>query len=180
MKTRPPSYRLHRPSGRAVVTLDNRDYYLGRFDTPESHSEYDRLVAEWLANGRQLAASKPGAARRCSIVELVVAFTEHAELYYRTPDGEPTAEIANFRAAIEPVPAYAPHRLNPSVPIGPGAFGLRAYGAAGAIRARAGSFPSTTPVASRPTGSWALRDQRSQQSAGPVHRALAPSLSVRR
>ena len=34
-----PSYRLHKPSGQAVVTLANRDYYLGRYETPESRAE---------------------------------------------------------------------------------------------------------------------------------------------
>jgi len=30
---RVPSYRLHKPSGQAVVTLDSRDHYLGVYDT---------------------------------------------------------------------------------------------------------------------------------------------------
>jgi hypothetical protein len=47
-----PSYRLHRPSGRAVVTLNGRDHYLGGWNTPESRTEYDRLIADWLAAGR--------------------------------------------------------------------------------------------------------------------------------
>ena len=49
---RTPSYRHHRPSGQAVVTLGGRDVYLGKFASPESRAEYDRLVAEWLASGR--------------------------------------------------------------------------------------------------------------------------------
>jgi hypothetical protein len=44
-----PSYRLHKPSGRAVVTLSGRDHYLGAHGSPESRREYDRLVAGWLA-----------------------------------------------------------------------------------------------------------------------------------
>jgi hypothetical protein len=47
-----PSYRHHKPSGQAVVTLSGRDMYLGRFDSPERRAEHDRLIAEWLANGR--------------------------------------------------------------------------------------------------------------------------------
>ena len=54
---RPPSYRLHKATGQAVVTIDARDHYLGRYDSAESRAEYDRLIAEWLANGRQLPAS---------------------------------------------------------------------------------------------------------------------------
>ena len=48
-----PKYRLHKPSGQAVVTLSGRDIYLlGAHDTEVSRVEYDRLVAEWLVNGR--------------------------------------------------------------------------------------------------------------------------------
>ena len=54
---RTPSYRLHKPTGQAVVTLDGRDFYLGKHGTPASRAEYDRLIAEWLANGR--AAPRP-------------------------------------------------------------------------------------------------------------------------
>ena len=56
-----PSYRLHKPSGQAVVTIDGRDLYLGRHDTPASRAEYDRLIAEWLAGGRRLHRRPPGA-----------------------------------------------------------------------------------------------------------------------
>ena len=48
-----PAYRLHKPSGRAVVTLGRKDFYLGPHGSDESRREYDRVVAEWLANGRR-------------------------------------------------------------------------------------------------------------------------------
>lgn len=47
---RTPSYRLHTPSGLAVVTIDGKDIYLGRHGTPESEEQYHRLIVEWLAN----------------------------------------------------------------------------------------------------------------------------------
>ena len=53
-----PSYRLHKPTKQAVVTLDHRDVYLGRYDTPMSREKYDRLIAQWLANGRKLPTAK--------------------------------------------------------------------------------------------------------------------------
>jgi len=59
-----PSYRKHKVSGQAVVTLDGRDFYLGPHGTKASHAEYDRLVAEWLANRRQLPRSAGGPAQR--------------------------------------------------------------------------------------------------------------------
>ena len=47
----PPSYRLHKGRGSAVVTIDGRNRYLGPYGSPESHEEYARLLAEWLASG---------------------------------------------------------------------------------------------------------------------------------
>jgi len=49
-----PKYRRHKGTGQAVVTLDGRDFYLGKFGSAASHKEYRRLTAEWLAAGGQL------------------------------------------------------------------------------------------------------------------------------
>ena len=50
VSTRVPSYRLHKPSGRGVVTIGGKDHYLvGPHGSPESKEHYDRLIAEWLA-----------------------------------------------------------------------------------------------------------------------------------
>jgi hypothetical protein len=43
---RTSSYRLHKPAGQDVVTRCGRDLYLGKYGTPESRSEYDRLINE--------------------------------------------------------------------------------------------------------------------------------------
>jgi len=48
----PPSYRHHKPSGRAVVTLNGKDHYLGPWQSPASRAEYKRLLAEWMAVGQ--------------------------------------------------------------------------------------------------------------------------------
>lgn len=47
-----PSYRLHKLTGQAVVTISGCDHYLGLHDTPESKQKYARLVQEWLVVGR--------------------------------------------------------------------------------------------------------------------------------
>jgi hypothetical protein len=57
-RKRLPSYRPHEPTGQAVVTLNGKDYYLGRHGTQMSKDAYDRLMAEWLAGGRQLPAAR--------------------------------------------------------------------------------------------------------------------------
>jgi hypothetical protein len=98
---RTPSYRLHKPTGRAVVTLNGRDYYLGEYGTPESQSEYDRLVAEWLTNGRTISRRGSGSASGfdISVNELFEAFVEWAESYYRK-GGRITGEVTNIKHAV--------------------------------------------------------------------------------
>ena len=67
-----PKYRLHKPSGQAVVTVRGKDYYLGRHGSPESRSEYDRLVA-------RLLSGDPGPARAgVTLAEVLGRYWEHA------------------------------------------------------------------------------------------------------
>jgi hypothetical protein len=47
-----PTYRNHRASGQAIVTLSGTDHYLGPFNSRASRIEYDRRIGEWLASGR--------------------------------------------------------------------------------------------------------------------------------
>jgi hypothetical protein len=57
-----PSYRLHRQSGRGIVTLSNgdrgrKDVLLdGEYDSEQSRAHYYRVLAEWRANGCRLPA----------------------------------------------------------------------------------------------------------------------------
>jgi integrase len=81
-----PSYRLHKQSGQAIVTLTDglgrrRDVLLGRHGTPESRTEYARVIAEWEANSHRLPASK-AKAPDLSVNELALAYWEFAETYY--------------------------------------------------------------------------------------------------
>ena len=65
-----PSLRQHKPSGRAVVTLNGRDHYLGPWPAddpappPQTRAAYDRAIAEWLAAGRRAEAAPTTATRR--------------------------------------------------------------------------------------------------------------------
>jgi hypothetical protein len=57
-----PSYRLHKQSGQAVVTLTDglggrRDVLIGRHGTPESRTEYARVIAEGSEAQQRLAES---------------------------------------------------------------------------------------------------------------------------
>ncbi|GMV98042.1 MAG: hypothetical protein AMXMBFR83_23950 [Phycisphaerae bacterium] len=96
---RTPSYRRHRASGQAVVTLSGQDHYLGMYGSRASRREYDRLIAEWLANGRQpLRVS----AVQLTVAELAIRYFRFVQGYY-VKNGEPTSEVADIRLAIRRV-----------------------------------------------------------------------------
>lgn len=95
-----PSYRLYRQSGQAIVTLSGRDHLLGAHGSPESRAKYDRLIAEWLANGRR--AEYRGAAG-LTVSRVIAEFWAHAKAYYGSPNGSQTGELENFRVALIPL-----------------------------------------------------------------------------
>lgn len=108
-----PKYRRHRASGQAVVTLDGRDFYLGAHGTRTSKAEYDRLIGEWLANGRRLTAS-PGAA--LSMVELIAAYWKFAKDYYARDSGN-AGDVGGLKIALRQLKAlYGP---TPAAEFGP-------------------------------------------------------------
>jgi hypothetical protein len=100
---RTPAYRLLKPSGQAVDRLSGRDLYLGKHGTPASRAEYDRLVSEWLACGRQFPRrSSVGSPADLPVCELIVAYLNHADAYCMKK-GKRTSETANIRLAMRPL-----------------------------------------------------------------------------
>lgn len=93
-----PQYRKHKASGQAIVTLNGKDFYLGPHGTKASKVEYDRLIGEWLENGRNLPASK----REITVVELIARFWDFARKHY-VKNGKLTDEIACIKAALKPL-----------------------------------------------------------------------------
>ena len=59
LKNKVPSYRLHKVTGQAVVTLNSRDIYLGAYKSPESREAYQAALNEWLASHRQRPSAGP-------------------------------------------------------------------------------------------------------------------------
>ena len=96
-KPKVPSYRKHKPSGRGVVTINGRDHYLGKWGSKASRAEYDRLIGEWLAAGRQMPAAK--GTTLLTIAEVVVSFWQFAKSYYQK-NGQPTSELDEYRQVI--------------------------------------------------------------------------------
>jgi hypothetical protein len=89
MSRRPhiPSYRLHKQSGQAVVTLPDgfggrRDVLLGKHGSPESRAEYARVLGEWEANGRRPPQTDPAPSDLTSN-ELALVYWNWAVAYHR-------------------------------------------------------------------------------------------------
>jgi integrase len=105
---RVPSYRKHKQSGQAVVTLtgpggSRRDVLLGKYGTKESRQEYARVIAEWEIAGRQLPRGTANAIADLTIAELIARYWTFVKGYYRRPDGTETKEVSGFLYALRPL-----------------------------------------------------------------------------
>ncbi|QDV75374.1 tyrosine-type recombinase/integrase [Botrimarina mediterranea] len=112
-----PTYRRHKASGQAVVTLCGVDHYLGPYGSKPSRVLYDRLVAEWLASGRSRPSNADASA--LTIVELAARYWEFAVGYYQK-DGRSTGVTPGIKATLrylndwygrEPADQFGPLRL---------------------------------------------------------------------
>ncbi len=107
MPRRVPSYRRFKPKNLGLVVIDGKQHYLGKYGTPESLAEYNRLIQERLNRpaGPSLPTSGPRAG--LSVSKLILAYWEHADRHYRRADGTPSGELENMRVALSP-----PRRLH--------------------------------------------------------------------
>src|SRR5688500_537818 len=98
-----PDYCHDKASGRAYVRLDGKKKtYPGDNATQASRDEYDRVVGEWIAAGRT-APSPAANIDSITISILIAGFWDHAQRYYRKPDGTATSEVDNMRQALRPL-----------------------------------------------------------------------------
>ncbi|MFO0806008.1 MAG: site-specific integrase [Gemmataceae bacterium] len=142
-----PAYRLHKPSGQAVVTLRingiRRDVYLGRFNSAESRREYGRLLAEAAARPSVSPVANEGAAGP-TVAEVMVAYMRFALGHYRRADGTHTSEIDEIKRSLCPV-----RRLYESKPAAE--FGPLALAAVRRVMMeRSSGTADDSPVLSRP------------------------------
>jgi hypothetical protein len=73
------------------VTIDGKDYYLGRYDTPASKQKYASLIRVW--QERQATPNLPRAeplrpSDQATINDLVLVYLKYAEEYYKPNQGE--------------------------------------------------------------------------------------------
>lgn len=93
-----PSYRFHKQSGQAIVTVRDpggarHDVLLGVYDSPESKVEYQRIIALVAANG----GSYPTAVNDITISELILAYFRFATAHYLEADGTTSRSVENLR-----------------------------------------------------------------------------------
>jgi hypothetical protein len=84
-----PAYFLHKPTGQARVRINGTDIYLGKYGSPESRTQYARVIAEHCSGG--LSAPLPSSDGKypdITINELLVKAAAHAESFC-VEDGEP-------------------------------------------------------------------------------------------
>jgi len=93
-----PKYCLHKPSRRAYVRIRGKVVYVGRYGTDESKAEYGRLIAELAVTPVPL----PVATSDLTVVELIAAYLDFAEGYYRK-NGQPTRSLDNIKLAVRPL-----------------------------------------------------------------------------
>ena len=103
-KRKVPSLRHHKARGLAVVTLGGRDFYCGKFGSPESDREYDRVVGEWMSAGRPHLV---GGVERLTMAELLVRYMQFAKGYYLPP----SREIEGITLALRPLKEQYGHTL---------------------------------------------------------------------
>lgn len=113
-KIRIPSYRLHKPTGQAVVSLNGRDHYLGRYDSPESRQRYAKLLTEWESSGRAPTFGEPVAC--LTMAQVALAYLDHAKTYY----GAESTEYDNLKRAVKPVSDL--YSMHPARHFGPAEF----------------------------------------------------------
>lgn len=99
-----PTLRHHKPTSRAVVTVRladgaTKDLYLGRWGTPASRAEYQRVCAVLAANAGVYPSDVPDV----TVNEVLLAYVRHAEGYYRRPDGSTTSSLATVRLVARAV-----------------------------------------------------------------------------
>jgi len=78
----PPKYRRQRRKDGhdlAFVEPGGRRRYLGEYGTDDSHAEYNRLLAEWRANGGKPTVSKSD----ITIVEVIDRYTLYVKEYHK-------------------------------------------------------------------------------------------------
>src|SRR5262249_43479689 len=90
-RRRIPSYRHYKPKNLGLVVLNGKAQYLGKYGTPESLAEYNRLIQEWLVCQQTHSGGK-GKPPQLTVNALILAVWRVAEQNFRHARGTPPGE----------------------------------------------------------------------------------------
>lgn len=91
---RPPAYQLHKPSGRARVSIRGHDIWLGTYGSPESHERYNQIVARWAVGGPD-AVDPMKRTPTIHVVDVTREFRLWSEGYHLDRQGRPSKAHKN-------------------------------------------------------------------------------------
>ena len=100
-----PAYRVHKAKALGYVRLKGRMVYLGRAGSVESHEQYRRTVAEWMATGRVRSGQGGESAPSLTVSQLAEQYLRWARTYYLTADGQPSPGLGPVEAAARAMTA---------------------------------------------------------------------------
>ncbi len=92
-QTTPPAYTLHKPTGQARVRIRGKDHYLGAFDSPESRSRYEKIIADWRLDSEETDPLTT------TLDNLALHYLRFVDGHY-LKNGLPTSEPAVIRIAL--------------------------------------------------------------------------------
>lgn len=101
-----PKYCHHKATDQAYIFLNGKRFYLGKYGSEDSHKKFDKILSEWIAQGRRLAEGSrhvPGSSTQATVAEIAAAYWTHAQNYYRKPDGRQTSEIWSIKQMLKVV-----------------------------------------------------------------------------
>jgi hypothetical protein len=107
-----PKYCRHKGSGQAYVRIAGDMHYLGKYGTDSSRREYDRIMSEFIANGRQ-AYRHPDEILMENLIARYLDYTEN-ELNLSESRMKIIAAVLrtlNELYANQPVSAFSPASL---------------------------------------------------------------------
>jgi hypothetical protein len=134
-KNQIPTYKLHTSTGLARCWVNGNWITLGKYGSPESKAEFERILAE-LRSGAPApavaAGTAPHRAAGLTVDQVLVPYWEHVARYYHTPEGKPTSEPAAIRRSLAPLQRLYGHTA--AVEFGPRALACRRPLSGGAHR----------------------------------------------
>jgi integrase len=101
-----PSYLHHKPTNQAYIRVTTSSgkrevVYLGSYGSQESKDAYDRIRDELSVSKSAPLAKKKRDRFGLRVNELMLAFDDHAEQYYRDHEGKSTSQLKEYRRTIK-------------------------------------------------------------------------------